>query len=53
MKDNKLEFIQDVKDSKGHIHSVLIYKINGKRAFKYGNLIYSTMKEVKTVISSI
>ena len=53
----KLEFIQNVKDKKGYDHSVFIVKVKTinnewKRVFKYGNLTYPTMKDVKEVINA-
>ena len=52
-----LEFIQTVKDDKGFEHSVLILKVKThygvwQRVFKYGNITYFTMDEVKRVINS-
>ena len=46
----KLKFIQDVKDSYGNIHSILIY---GKGDLRYGNKRFKTMKDVKKEIAKI
>jgi len=52
--NEKLEFIQNVKDNRGYDHSIFIVKIkvNDKweKVFKYGNLYYPTMKEAKEAI---
>jgi len=53
--NEKLEFIQNVKDNRGYDHSVFVIKVktvNGewKRVFKYGNLTYPTMKDAKEAI---
>ena len=54
----KLEFIQNVKDKNGYDHSIFVIKVKTvnskwKRVFKYGNLTYPTMNDVKEVINSI
>jgi len=40
----KLQFIQDVEDPRGNVHSVLIY---GKGDLRLGNMTFATMREVK------
>jgi len=62
--EEKVEFISIVKDNKGFDHPVFVMKVKTadtktamsgtwKRVFRYGNLTYPTMKEVKEVINSI
>ena len=44
----KLEFIQDYKGE-----SILIYKTNNKRIFKYGNTEFDSIKDAKALIDTI
>ena len=44
----KLEFIQDYKGE-----SILIYKTNNKRIFKYGNTEFDSIKDAKALIDEI
>ena len=48
MDEKKLQFIQDVVDKKGMIHSVLIY---GPGDLRWGNLTFKTMKDVMSAIN--
>ena len=43
----KVQYIQDVKDVKGHTHSLLVY---GKNEIYWGNKRFTSMREAKAAI---